>query len=89
MRSEKSTEAIGGLVDYPAVQGGLWERMGSGRKLLLLVNAAESETNVELQAELPDGAYALQGDLDGTLTFSDGKASLKMPASSVTYLFCD
>lgn len=89
LRSEKSTQAIGGLVDYPAVQGGLWERMGSGRKLLLLVNAAESETNVELQAELPDGAYALQGDLDGTLTFSDGKASLKMPASSVTYLFCD
>ena len=89
LRSEKSTQAIGGLVDYPAVQGGLWERMGSGRKLLLLVNAAESETNVELQAELPDGAYALQGDLDGTLTFSGGKASLKMPASSVTHLFCD
>ena len=41
------------------------------------------------EAELPDGAYALQGDIGGTLTFTGGKASLKMPASTVTYLFCD
>ena len=89
LRSEKSTQAIGGLVDYPAVQGGLWERMGSGRRLLILVNSGEVEANVGIEAELPDGAYALQGDIGGTLTFTGGKASLKMPASTVTYLFCD
>jgi len=71
------------------VQGGLWERMGSGRRLLILVNSGEVEANVGIEAELPDGAYALQGDIGGTLTFTGGKASLKMPASTVTYLFCD
>lgn len=87
--SDKCTQAINGHVDYPAVQGGLWQRMTTGRRLLILVNAAEVPADVDMSVSLPDGTYALNGDMDGSVVLKDGKASLTMPPLSMVYMFAD
>lgn len=88
LRCERVSQAYFNLVDYPAVQGALWQTAqgAEGKKYLLLVNASSSQANVSCTAELPDGSYAIHGDLSGSLALQNGKASLTMPPCSVIWL---
>ncbi len=72
-------------VDYPAVQGALWQKADS-KKLLMLINAQSVEAKVSMTVELPDGEYALQGDVTGTLCLQDGKAELTIPATGAVWV---
>ena len=72
-------------VDYPAVQGALWQK-ADGKKLFMLINAQSVEANTSLTVELPDGDYALQGDSSATLTICGGKAELTIPATGVVWV---
>ena len=72
-------------VDYPAVQGALWQK-ADGKKLFMLINAQSVEANTSLTVELPDGEYALQGDSSATLTICGGKAELTIPATGVVWV---
>lgn len=85
LRCEKVSQAYFNLVDYPAVQGALWQD-AAGKKYLLLVNASASQANVTCSAELPDGDYALHGDVDGALSLRDGSATLTLPPCSVVWV---
>ena len=85
LRCERCSQAYFNLVDYPAVQGALWQDR-EGKKYLLLVNASTAQANVSCEAELPDGMYALHGDLDSELCLKDGKTSLTLPPCSVVWI---
>ena len=74
------------MVDYPAVQGALWQEKETGRKVLLLVNAAAVPARVSLSTELPDGVYPLHGDLSGELRVSGGTAALSLPAEACVWV---
>ncbi len=85
LRCEKDMQAYFHLVDYPAVQGALW-RDADGKRYLLLVNASPSSANVVCKAELPDGAYALHGDLTGELALQNGSGKLTLPPCAVVWV---
>ena len=85
LRYENCPHANFSTVDYPAVQGALWQAK-DGRKLLLLTNSQTVEAHTAMQVELPDGEYALQGDVSGVLTVAEGKAELNIPATGVVWV---
>lgn len=85
LRCERCSQAYFNLVDYPAVQGALW-RDRAGKTYLLLVNASASQANVSCETELPDGSYALHGDLDGELRLNGGRTALTLPPCSVIWI---
>ena len=86
MYSTNATEAYCGIIDYAAVQGGLWQRKSDNKQLLLLINTQESRAVTQITTDAPDGSYELQGDISGKLTIYEGKAKLTMPALSVAYI---
>ena len=85
LRYENCPHANFSTVDYPAVQGALWQAK-DGRKLLMLTNSQTMEAHATMQVELPDGEYALQGDASGVLTIAEGKAELAIPATGVVWI---
>lgn len=90
LHCEKNTQAYFHTVDYPAVQGALWQESESGRKLLLLVNAQTVDAQVQLKTELPDGEYPLHtlaGPTGETLTIRGGAAQLLVPAMEALWVF--
>ncbi|MBR5264825.1 MAG: hypothetical protein IKV50_09055, partial [Clostridia bacterium] len=78
-------EAYGGLLEHTATFSECWER-SDGKKLLLLLNASRKETTPTLYTQLPDGAYPLQGDLQGEVTVTDGALTVTLPPLSVSYI---
>ncbi|MBQ0092260.1 MAG: hypothetical protein KBS45_02890 [Clostridiales bacterium] len=88
LHSENVGHAYFKTVDYPAVQGALWQEKETGRKVLLLVNAARVAANVSLSTELPDGEYLLHGDLSGSLRVEDGRAAISLPADACVWVEC-
>ena len=85
LRYENCPHANFSTVDYPAVQGALWQAK-DGRKLLMLTNSQTMEAHATMQVELPDGEYALQGDAGGVLTITEGRAELTIPATGVVWV---
>ena len=85
LRYENCPHAYFKTVDYPAVQGALWQAK-DGRRLLMLTNSQTMEAHATMQVELPDGEYALQGDASGVLTIAEGKAELAIPATGVVWI---
>ena len=73
-------------VDYPAVQGAQWLEKETGRRTLLLANAGETDANVRIRTDFPDGTYELAGDAQGEMRISGGEAELRMPALSVAWV---
>ena len=78
-------EAYGGLLEHTATFSEMWERK-DGKKLLLLVNASSKETSPTLQTLFPDGLFALQGDLTGSVQITEGSLTVTLPPHSVSYL---
>ncbi len=90
LHSEKASQAYFNMVDYPAVQGTLWQSRRDGRQYLLLCNAQKVQANVQLETEFPDGVYTLHGeDQPLTLTVQNGRASVTLPAHSAVYAATD
>ncbi len=81
----KCREAYGGYVESPSVNGAFWMHKPTGKKCLMFTNSSVKEVNALIKCELPDGEYKLQGDLGGTLTVSNGAASLRLPPLSLVY----
>lgn len=78
LKTEKCSQAIHSLVVENAIVGCI-RKQATGKKLLLLVNAAKEGGKATVTAEVPDGVY-------GDITFKDGKADLYMDALSVKYI---
>jgi hypothetical protein len=85
LRYENCPHAYFKTVDYPAVQGALWQAK-DGRRLLMLTNSQTVEAHASMKAELPDGEYILQGDANGILTVTEGKAEVTIPATGVVWV---
>ena len=85
LHSDNIGHAYFRTVDYPSVQGALWQEKETGRKVLIIVNAAPTNVNVSLETEFPDGEYVLHGDLSEKIRISDGKASLSLPAEACVW----
>ncbi len=79
------SEAYGGLLAHTAAFSELWERK-DGKKLLFLINASDKETTPTIRAELPDGTYRTEGDLQTDVAVQDGALSVTLPPLSVSYL---
>ncbi|OGO91783.1 MAG: hypothetical protein A2Y17_13580 [Clostridiales bacterium GWF2_38_85] len=86
MYSTNATEAYGGIIDYAAVQGGLWQRKRDDKQLLLLINTQECETVTQITTDAPDGTYDLNSDVSGKLIIKEGRANITLPALSVAYI---
>ncbi|MBQ3154626.1 MAG: hypothetical protein IJB88_05290 [Clostridia bacterium] len=86
LRCENTPHAYFKTVDYPAVQGALWQDNASGKKLLMLINAQSVDAHTELETEFPDGTYTMHGDMSGKLIVADGKASLTIPATGIVWV---
>lgn len=84
MQSTKSTEAKRGF-DYPAVQGGLWQKPNSEDKLLILINTSDEVATASVSAEIPDGIYQSCGDLETKTTVVNGSFTIDIPSMSVVY----
>ena len=84
IRTTRCKEAYGGLVEHSAVFSEHWER-NDGKKLLLIVNACESEAEVSYTYGLDDGEYILSGDTDGVMKIENGKGKVKIPPLSIVY----
>ena len=78
-------EAYGGLLEHTATFSEYWERK-DGKKLLLLVNASRKETTPTLQAQIPDGTYTTEGDVQAEITAKDGVLTVTLPPLSVSYI---
>jgi hypothetical protein len=78
-------EAYGGLLEHTATFSEYWERK-DGKKLLLLVNASCKETTPTLQAQIPDGTYTTEGDVQAEITAKDGVLTVTLPPLSVSYI---
>lgn len=84
LRTTKNREAYGGLLEHNAVFCEHWER-GDKSRLLVLSNASTQAANVSINANLPDGEYALSGDLGGVLRIENQKGAITLPPLSVVY----
>ena len=84
LRYENCPHAYFKTVEYPAVQGALWQAK-DGRKLLMLTNSQTMEVNASMEVDLPDGEYTLEGDVQGILTVTEGKAEVTIPATGVVW----
>jgi len=84
LMTDKNNQSYKGIVKNAAVFGSVWARNKDGKKLLLLVNAADEDAVCKVESELPDGEYKLTGK-NGFIEFIDGKAELNLPALSVVY----
>ncbi len=80
-----AAEAYGGLLAHTATFSELWERK-DGKKLLLLINASDKDTTPTVRAEISDGTYRTEGDLQTTLAVQNGTLSVTLPPLSVSYL---
>lgn len=83
--TDQVNKVFGGILRHSAVFGSIWVRKRDGKKLLLLVNAADEEAKCTIECNLPDGKYDLQGGLNGKAEIKNGKAELNIPALSVVY----
>lgn len=77
IRTEKCSQAIGGIVDEGPVMGCIRKR-ADGKRLALFVNASTKGGNATVTAEVPDGVY-------GEFRFKDGKATVKFDALSIKW----
>ena len=85
LHSEVVSHAYFKTVDYPAVQGALWQDRG-GKRVLFLTNSALQAAAVSGAVGLPDGVYPLFGDLAGqAVEIKNGRFTLKMPPLSVVW----
>lgn len=84
LRYENCPHAYFKTVEYPAVQGALWQGK-DGRKLLMLTNSQTMEAHASMEVDLPDGEYTLEGDAQGILTVTEGKAEVTIPATGVVW----
>lgn len=84
LRTERCKEAYGGIVEHSAVFCEHWER-ADGERLVVLVNAAETDARVEFLSSLEDGVYSLSGDSRGEFTVENGIGSIVLPPLSVAY----
>jgi len=51
-----------------------------------LINASAKEASPTVRAEIPDGMYRTEGDLQTELAVQDGAFSVTLPPLSVSYL---
>ena len=89
IRTTRCKEAYGGVVEHTAFFCEHWRRDTDGKKLLVAVNAGETETTAEFTLGLPDGEYTFKGDFTGKLVIKNGKGSLTLPPLSVCYSIHD
>lgn len=85
MESDKAGEAYGGIIDYAAVQGALWQNTKSGEKLLILVNTSYEKANANIKTDAEDGVYKAYGDVSGNIKIENGSSSVELSPSSVVY----
>ncbi|MBR6507853.1 MAG: hypothetical protein IKT37_09680 [Clostridia bacterium] len=78
-------EAYGGLLAHTATFSELWERK-DGKKLLLLINASAKKTYPRITADIPDGDYSLDGDVQKTITVQNGSFTVELPPLTVSYI---
>jgi len=84
LRTTQCREAYGGLVEHSVIFCEHWQRF-DGKRMLLLVNAGESECEARCVRSLDDGEYALAGDCSAVLKIENGNGSVKLPPLSVQY----
>jgi len=85
LRTDRCREAYGGVVEHSAAFCEHWQRNTDGEKLLVLVNAAETENEVSFTRGLEDGKYTFAGGCGKTLVIKNGKGSITLPPLSVNY----
>jgi hypothetical protein len=51
-----------------------------------LINASRKETTPTLQAQIPDGTYTTEGDVQAEITAKDGVLTVTLPPLSVSYI---
>ena len=84
LRTTQCREAYGGLVEHSAIFCEHWQRY-DGKRMLLLVNAGETECTAECLRSLGDGEYTLSGDCNAVLKIENGKGCVTLPPLSVQY----
>lgn len=85
LRTEKSNQALDGLLKHQSVFGALWERTIDGKKVLVVVNAALQEVNCDITVDLPDGEYKLNQSNGETMIIKDKKARVTISPCNVVY----
>ncbi len=88
IRTTRCKEARYGLVEHSACFFQQWQRR-DGKKLLVLVNAAEEKATLCVKGGLEDGEYTFLGDTEKTLCVIDGKGTMEVLPLSVNYCFVD
>ncbi len=78
-------EAYGGLLAHTATFSELWQRK-DGKKLLLLINASAKKTFPRITADIPDGDYSLDGDVQKNITVQNGSFTVELPPLTVSYI---
>ena len=81
----KCREAYGGYVESPCVNGAYWMHKPTGKKCLMLINSGMTDVTARVKCELPDGVYALTGDIKKKITVKNGEFSLALPPLSLAY----
>ena len=81
----KCREAYGGYVESSCVSGMLWQHKPTGKKCLMIINAADHPAHACVKCELPDGVYAFKGDMQKKITIKDGRFETGLPPLSFVY----
>ena len=89
IRTTRCREAYGGIVEHSAAFCEHWRRNTDGKKIIVLVNAAETENTVNFTLGLDDGKYVFEGGCKNSLVIKDGRGSITLPPLSVNYAIHD